>query len=161
AAHLLALFDPWPVMGSLRHTTSAIPNTQRPDGSLAIGWRTVGAKRPESTPLESVSVTDLARAYSQGRKRCNNSRLFRRCASRDLTSRQQSIGPPGTPSYTMISQGPLVVSAGKTKYSPTPGMMLKQTAEYPDLGESPRTYVNASARMGRSNCDRTLSRSKI
>jgi hypothetical protein len=44
-------------------------------------------------------------------------------------SSQQSIGPPGMPSKTMISHGPEVVRAGKTKYSPTPGTMLKQTAE--------------------------------
>ena len=39
----------------------------------------------------------------------------------------------------MISQGPLVVSAGKTKYSPTPGTMLKQTAENPGRGVIPLT----------------------
>lgn len=42
---------------------------------------------------------------------------------------QQSIGPPGMPSNTMMSQGPFTVSAGKTKYSPTVGIRLKLTAE--------------------------------
>ncbi len=54
---------------------------------------------------------------------------FARCSSCVVTSPQQSIGPPGMPSKTMISHGPEVVSAGKTKYSPTVGMRLKQTAE--------------------------------
>ena len=52
---------------------------------------------------------------------------------------QQSIGPPGMPSNTMISHGPVVVSDGKTKYSPTPGMRLKQTAECCGRGVSPLT----------------------
>ena len=55
------------------------------------------------------------------------------------TSSQQSIGPPGTPSKTMISHGPVVVSAGKTKYSPTPGIRLKQTAENSGPGVMPVT----------------------
>ncbi len=55
------------------------------------------------------------------------------------TSSQQSIGPPGMPSKTMISQGPLVVRAGKTKYSPTSGIRLKQTAECSGRGVIPVT----------------------
>src|ERR1700693_4588754 len=51
-----------------------------------------------------------------------------------ITSFQQSIGPPGTPSNTMISQGPVVVRAGKTKYSPTPGTRLNDTAVKGFLG---------------------------
>ena len=37
------------------------------------------------------------------------------------------MGPPGMPSNTMISHGPVVVKAGKTKYSPTVGAILKAT----------------------------------
>ena len=54
-------------------------------------------------------------------------------------SSQQSIGPPGMPSKTMISQVPVVVSAGKTKYSPTSGIRLKQTALYSGRGVIPVT----------------------
>ena len=55
------------------------------------------------------------------------------------TSFQQSIGPPGMPSNTMMSQAPLLVSAGKTKYSPTVGMRLKLTAEWSGRGVMPCT----------------------
>jgi len=66
-------------------------------------------------------------------------RLLARCSAGVRTSAQQSIGPPGTPSNTMISQGPVMVSAGKTKYSPTPGIRLKQTAECSGRGVRPVT----------------------
>ncbi|SLJ82440.1 Uncharacterised protein [Mycobacteroides abscessus subsp. abscessus] len=56
-----------------------------------------------------------------------------------MTPSKQSIGPPGTPSMTMISQGPVVVSAGNTKYSPMPGIMLNDTAENGSRGVMPRT----------------------
>ncbi|MCY1382410.1 hypothetical protein D9M69_704320 [compost metagenome] len=65
--------------------------------------------------------------------------LRARCSCGVFTSSQQSIGPPGTPSNTMISHGPLVVSAGNTKYSPTPGMRLKLTAEKDSRGRMPFT----------------------
>ena len=55
------------------------------------------------------------------------------------TSSQWSIGPFGMPSNTMISQGPVVARAGNTKYSPTPGTRLKDTAEYSGRGAIPRT----------------------
>ena len=90
-------------------------------------------------PRSSVSSIERQRSASHG---MNVSRIhldFARCSAGVVTSPQQSIGPPGTPSKTMISQSPLVVSAGKTKYSPTPGMMLKQTAENSGLGVIPVT----------------------
>ena len=101
--------------------------------------RTVGGKRPARMPFASVSSTSWQRAASQG---MNVSRIhfdFARCSSGVVTSPQQSIGPPGMPSKTMISQAPVVVSAGKTKYSPTPGTMLKQTAENSGRGVMPVT----------------------
>ena len=52
---------------------------------------------------------------------------------------QQSIGPPGMPSKTMISHGPVVVRAGKTKYSPTSGAMLKDTRVNGSYGVIPVT----------------------
>src|ERR1700722_19071308 len=118
-----------------------MPNTALPEGSRAIGLRTVGAKRPDRMPLSSVSVQFLARSASQGRKVLRIHLDFSRCLSGDVTSPQQSIGPPGTPSSTMISHGPVVVSDGKTKYSPTPGMRLKATAECCGRGVSPLTDV--------------------
>jgi hypothetical protein len=48
----------------------------------------------------------------------------------------------------MISHGPVVVSAGKTKYSPTSGIRLKQTAECSARGVIPVTYARASVRCG-------------
>ena len=89
--------------------------------------------------MASVSSTSRQRSASQG---MNVSRIhfdFARCSSGVVTSPQQSIGPPGTPSKTMISHGPVVVSAGKTKYSPTPGTRLKQTAENSGRGVIPVT----------------------
>lgn len=82
-----------------------------------------------------------------------------RCSAGVVTSPQVSIGPPGTPSNTMISHSPLVVSAGNTKYSPTPGIRLKQTAANSGRGVIPVTYVSASARIGCSYGDRAASRS--
>ncbi len=84
---------------------------------------------------------------------------FARCSAGVVTSPQQSMGPPGTPSKTMISQGPVVVSAGKTKYSPTVGTRLKQTADYSARGVIPATYVSARARIGCSYGERDASRS--
>src|SRR5947209_8179412 len=133
---------------------SASPSTSRPDGSSATGFRTVGGKRPARVPLSSVSSTFRQRSASQGR---NVSRIhfdFARCSSGVVTSPQQSIGPPGTPSKTMISHSPVVVSAGKTKYSPTVGIRLKQTAEKSGRGVMPVTYVSASARIGCSYGER-------
>ncbi len=126
-------------MGSLRQTASARPSASAPEGSFATGLRIVGAKAPLNMPLASVSSTLRARSPSQG---ANVSRIhfdFARCCSGDLTSAQQSMGPPGTPSKTMISQGPFNVSAGKTKYSPTVGTRLKQTADRSGRGVSPFT----------------------
>src|SRR5947208_3279301 len=65
--------------------------------------------------------------------------LQARCPAGVSTCDQPSIGPPGTPSNTIISQGPLVVSAGKTKYSPTFGIRLKHTAAYGSRGRIFRT----------------------
>ena len=65
--------------------------------------------------------------------------LRARCSRGVVTSAQQSIGPPGTPSNTMMSQGPVVVSAGNTKYSPTPGIRLKLTRAYGSAGFMPFT----------------------
>ena len=80
-------------------------------------------------PLSSVSATLRQRSPSQGMKVLRIQRLFSRCCAGVLTSPQQSIGPPGMPSNTMISHGPVVVSDGNTKYSPTVGIKLKDTAE--------------------------------
>jgi hypothetical protein len=74
------------------------------------------------------------RSASHGRKVSRIRREVSRCCCGVVTSPQQSIGPPGMPSKTMISHGPVVVSAGKTKYSPTVGITLKQTAENSGLG---------------------------
>src|SRR3977135_3677724 len=48
AAHLLALLDPCPVIGSLATTTSAIPSTRPPEGSSPTGCRTTGGEPPHS-----------------------------------------------------------------------------------------------------------------
>ena len=80
-------------------------------------------------PFGSVSSTSRQRSASHGMNVSRIHRDFARCSPGVVTSPQQSIGPPGTPSKTMISQEPDVVSAGKTKYSPTVGTRLKQTAE--------------------------------
>src|SRR6266852_6181172 len=138
-AALLAVLDPCPVIGSLRTTTSAIPKTTRPEGSLQTGLRTVGANLPASVPISSVSSISQHRSASQGRNFCRISLLRRRCCDGFLTSPQQSIGPPGTPSNTMISQGPVVVRAGNTKYSPTPGIRLNATAVKGLRGTMPLT----------------------
>ncbi len=65
--------------------------------------------------------------------------LSARCCSGERASAQRSIGPPGMPSNTMISQGPDSVRAGKTKYSPMPGIRLKQTRENGVRGVMPFT----------------------
>src|SRR5712692_7693806 len=127
-AALLAVFEPCPVMGSLVATTSAMPSASPPEGSLQIGLRTVGGNLPARIPLLSVSTTLRQRSASSGVKVSRTHLLLARCFSGVLTSFQQSIGPPGTPSNTMISQVPVAVSAGKTKYSPTPGTRLNETA---------------------------------
>lgn len=126
---MAALLAPCPVIGSLSTTTSPTPSTRAPDGRVATGCRTTGAKRPDSTPSSSVSSTSAHRSASHGRKVSSTRLLLARCSAGVRTSAQQSMGPPGTPSNTMISHGPDRVSAGKTKYSPTPGTRLKQTAE--------------------------------
>src|SRR5437588_8279998 len=128
AAALLAVLEPWPVMGSFVTTTSAIPSASPPEGSLQIGFRTVGGNLPARTPLSSVSSTLWQRSASSGMNVSKIHLLLARCCSGVFTSCQQSIGPPGTPSKTMISHEPVVVSAGKTKYSPTPGTKLNDTA---------------------------------
>ncbi len=138
-------------MGSLRTTTSAIPMARRPEGSLQTGSRTIGANLPASVPISSVSSISRHRSASQGRNFCRISLLRRRCCPGVLTSPQQSIGPPGTPSNTIISHGPDVVSAGNTKYSPTPGIRLNATAVKGFLGTVFLTYVRAKARMGAEN----------
>src|SRR5713101_4626137 len=127
-AALLAVFAPCPVMGSLVATTSPMPNASPPDGSLQIGLRTTGGNLPARIPLLSVSSTFRQRSPSSGMKVSRTHLLLARCSSGVFTSFQQSMGPPGTPSNTMISQGPVVVSAGNTKYSPTPGTRLNDTA---------------------------------
>ncbi|MDT4873718.1 hypothetical protein FQZ97_1089770 [compost metagenome] len=139
SAHLAALLEPCPVIGSLSTTTSARPSTLRPEGKVATGLRTVGAKRPARMPLSSVSSMSLQRSASHGVKVSRIHWLRARCSCGVFTSDQQSIGPPGTPSNTMISQGPVVVSAGNTKYSPTPGIRLKHTRAYGNAGFIPFT----------------------
>lgn len=89
--------------------------------------------------MSSVSATFRQRSASQGTKVLRIQRLFSRCCSGVFTSPQQSIGPPGMPSNTMISHGPVVVSEGKTKYSPTVGIRLKETAENGLRGVMPVT----------------------
>src|SRR5207248_2959663 len=113
AAALLALFEPWPVIGSFSTTASASPSTSAPDGSSPTGFRTVGGKRPARIPLSSVSSTSWQRSASHGRNVSRIHLLLARCSAGAETSPQQSIGPPGTPSKTMISHSPVVVSAGK------------------------------------------------
>src|SRR5580700_7848354 len=127
-AALLAVFEPCPVIGSLVATTSPIPSASPPEGSLQTGLRTTGANLPARIPLLSVSSTLRQRSPSSGIKVSRTHLLLTKCSSGVFTSFQQSIGPPGTPSNTMISHGPVVVSAGNTKYSPTPGTRLKDTA---------------------------------
>ena len=61
AAALLALFEPWPVIGSLSTTASASPSTSAPDGSSPTGLRTVGGNRPARTPFV-VGELDLPAA---------------------------------------------------------------------------------------------------
>ena len=65
-AALEALLEPWPVIGSLSTTASAMPRMIAPDGSRAIGLRTVGGKRPARMPLSSVSLAIAQRSASQG-----------------------------------------------------------------------------------------------
>src|SRR5438046_9887131 len=127
-ASLLAVFEPCPVIGSLVATTSAMPSARPPEGSLQIGLRTVGGNLPTRIPLSSVNSTLRQRSPSSGMNVSRIHLLLARCSSEVFTSFQQSIGPPGTPSNTMISHTPVVVSAGKTKYSPTPGTRLNDTA---------------------------------
>src|SRR6266550_4057330 len=127
-AALLAVFEPCPVIGSLVATTSAMPNARPPEGSLQIGLRTVGGNLPARIPFLSVSSTLRQRSPSSGMKASRTHLLLAKCSSGLLTSFQQSMGPLGTPSNTMISHVPVVVSAGKTKYSPTPGTRLNDTA---------------------------------
>src|ERR1700746_3341215 len=105
-----------------------MPMTNAPEGSLQTGLRTVGGNFPATIPASAVSSRFLQRSASQGINFSSIHFDFARCSAGDFTPPQQSIGPPGTPSNTMISQWPLVVSAGKTKYSPTPGIKLKETA---------------------------------
>src|SRR6266478_6220386 len=128
-AALLAVFAPCPVMGSLVATTSPMPSASPPEGSLQIGLRTIGGNLPARIPLLSVSSVSRQRSPSSGMNVSKIHLLLARCSSGVFTSFQQSIGPPGTPSNTMISQEPVVVRAGKTKYSPTPGTRLNDTAE--------------------------------
>src|SRR3954471_9124509 len=127
-AALLAVFEPCPVMGSLVATTSAIPRAKAPDESLQIGLRTVGGNLPAKMPLSSVNSRLAQRSASSGIKFSRTHLLLAKCSCGVFTSFQQSIGPPGTPSKTIISHAPVVVNAGKTKYSPTPGTRLKDTA---------------------------------
>src|SRR5260370_260497 len=93
-----------------------------------MGLRTIGGTLPARIPVSSVSSMSRQRSPSSGMNVSRIHLLLARCSSGVRTSLQQSIGPPGTPSNTMISQGPVVVSAGKTKYSPTPGTRLNDTA---------------------------------
>ena len=88
-------------------------------------------------PLPSVSSTLRQRSASHGMKVSRIHFDFAKCSAGVVTSPQQSIGPPGMPSKTMISHAPVVVSAGKTKYSPTVGIRLKQTAECSGRGVIP------------------------
>src|SRR5437588_10147350 len=126
-AALLAVIEPCPVTGSLVATTSAMPSHRQPD-SLQFGLRPLGGNLPTRIPLLSVSSTFRQRSPSSGMKVSRIHLLLAKCSSGVFTSFQQSIGPPGTPSNTMISHTPVVVSAGKTKYSPTPGTRLNDTA---------------------------------
>src|SRR6266478_5635771 len=160
-AALLAVFEPCSVMGSLVATTSAMPGARPPGDSLQIGLRTVGGNLPTRIPLLSGSSTLRQRSPSSGMKVSKTHLLLARCSSELFTSFQQSIGPPGTPSNTMISHTPVVVSAGKTKYSPTPGIRLKDTAENGVRGSIFFTYVSASTRFGWSYGDFVASRSNI
>src|SRR5205807_782152 len=102
-AALLAEFEPYPVIGSLVATTSAMPSVRPPEDSLQIGLRTVGGNLPTRIPLLSVSSTLRQRSPSSGIKVSKTHLLSARCSSELFTSLQQSIGPPGTPSNTMIS----------------------------------------------------------
>src|SRR6266581_3199394 len=149
-AALLAVFEPCPVIGSLVATTSAMPSARPPEGSLQIGLRTVGGNLPTRIPLSSVNSTLRQRSPSSGMNVSRIHLLLARCSSGVLTLFQQSIGPPGTPSKTMISHPPVVVSAGNTKYSPTSGTKLKDTAVNGVRGTMFSTYVSASARIGLS-----------
>src|SRR5258708_27221500 len=125
---LLAVFVPWPVIVSFVTITSPIPSASRPEGNLQIGLRTIGGNLPIKVPLSSVSSISQQRSASNGTNFSRIRLLFARCSSGVFTSPQQSIGPPGTPSNSMISQGPVVVRAGQVKYSPTPGRRLNETA---------------------------------
>src|SRR5947208_14018945 len=127
-AALLAVFEPCPVTGSLVATTSAMPSARPPEDSLQIGLRTVGGNLPTRIPLLSVSSTFRQRSPSRGMKVSQTHLLLARCSSELFTSFQQSIGPPGPPSDTMIPQLPVVLSAGSTSYSPTPGPRLSAPA---------------------------------
>src|ERR1700730_14255935 len=127
-AALLAGVAPCPVMGSLVAATSPMPSASPPEGSLQIGLRTIGGNLPARIPLLSVSSTLRQRSPSSGMRVSRTHLLLAKCSSGVLTSFQQSMGPPGTPSNTIISHGPVVVSAGNTKYSPTPGTRLNDTA---------------------------------
>src|SRR5215813_1524941 len=135
-------------MGSLVATTSAIPSAKAPDESLQIGFRTVGGNRPAKMPYSSVSSTLAQRSASSGINVSRTHLLFAKCSCGVFTWFQQSMGPPGTPSKTMISHAPVVVNAGNTKYSPTPGTKLNDTAVKGARGSMFLTYVSASARMG-------------
>src|SRR5712692_3829135 len=97
-------------MGSFRTTTSPMPMARRPEGSLQMGLRTHGGNLPVRTPLSSVNSMLGQRSASQGMNFCNISLLRWRCCCGVFTSCQQSIGPPGTPSKTIISHGPLTVN---------------------------------------------------
>src|ERR1700723_2099778 len=130
SAHFAALFEPWPVMGSFRTVASAIPRTCLPDGRAATGFRTTGGSEPGGISFLSGSAIFVQRSASQGKYVSRIHFDLARCCCGVFTSLQQSIGPTGIPSKTMISHGPVVVSAGNTKYSPTPGMRLKQTVAY-------------------------------
>src|SRR6516164_11841207 len=127
-AALLAVFEPCPVIGSLVATTSPIASASPYEPSLQIGLRTTGGNLPTRIPLLSVSSTLRQRSPSSGMKVSRTHLLLAKCSSGVLISFQQSMGPPGTPSNTIISHGPVVVSAGNTKYSPTPGTKLNDTA---------------------------------
>src|SRR5205085_8812043 len=94
-----------------------------------------------------------------GAKGSNTHLLIAKCCSGVFPSLQQSMGPPGTPSKTVISHGPVMVRAGNTKYSPTPGIKLNDTAVMGVRGTMFLTYVRANARIGLSNGDFSASRS--
>ena len=101
-----------------------MPMTDRPPGSVPTAERITGVMRPRSTAPGSLSTEPAKRGYSWGKCSRRIPSDMARCSSAVLTESQQSMGPPGRPSKTIIWHGPSVLSPGKVKNSPTPGTMF-------------------------------------